>query len=177
MSFLFAADMKPEALLLEIASHRFSEQAVLMAYTPAEAIFTKYSGNMNDRFWIQVEEGRIFSPDGELRWRKIDGEMRTVYLGESPVENTCLQDKSHFLEGLCPRYTKFFLWGKRTDLEPEWIEQQIPRRIQYPIDTRQFHRGRVMLVVEQWVDAFGLPRFVRYHHVMETEGEDGYAAE
>jgi len=89
-----------------------------------------------------------------------------LYLGECPPEG--LPDFSEELQGLHSRYKTFILWGERTELKDEWLEQQIPQRIRYPLQTKEYNRGRVVLTIEQWVDDYGIPRFSRYMGINET---------
>ena len=107
--------------------------------------------------------GRLFAPDGELRWRIIPalGEScwRTVFLGNADWVGTALDDNSDCLDALNPRQDSFFLWGQQTDSTPdEWIELRIPHRFRYPISDNS---RSVKAVVEQWEDYTGEPHFVR----------------
>ena len=107
--------------------------------------------------------GRLFAPDGELRWRIIPalGESccRTVFLGNVDWVGTTLGDNSDCLYALNPRQDSFFLWGQQTDATPdEWIELRIPHRFRYPISDNS---RSVKAIVEQWEDDTGEPQFVR----------------
>ncbi len=108
--------------------------------------------------------GRVFAPDGELRWRVIPalGEncCRIVFLGTADWCPEALNDYSHKLAGMTRETKSYILWGQQTDVTPgEWIELRIPHRFQYPIDGNP--RG-VRLVTEHWRDASGQPHFIRY---------------
>ena len=107
--------------------------------------------------------GRLFAPDGELRWRVIPalGERcwRTVFLGDNDWTGPVLDDCSDGLTGLRPTRRRYFLWGEQTRATPgEWIELRIPHRFRYPVsgDCRN-----VTAVVEQWVDDVGEMHFLR----------------
>lgn len=107
--------------------------------------------------------GRLFAPEGELRWRAIPvlGEScwRTVFLGNVDWVRTKLDDHSDSLSGLQPHNDSFFLWGQQTDVTPnEWIELRIPHRFHYPVPGSP---NRVKVVVEHWKDDTGEPHFVR----------------
>ena len=107
--------------------------------------------------------GRLFAPEGELRWRTIPvlGEScwRVVFLGNTDWVGTALDDHSDSLNDLQPHQDSFFLWGQQTDATPgEWIELRIPHRFCYPVIGNP---NRVKVVVEQWKDDTGEPHFVR----------------
>ena len=107
--------------------------------------------------------GRIFAPDGELRWRAIPAPnrytLRTVFLGSSDWTRDRLEDRSCLLEDLTPHVQNAFLWGQQTSPFPgEWIELRIPHRFQYPI---RGNPHRILAEVQVWTDAFGQPQFSR----------------
>ena len=117
--------------------------------------------------------GRLFSPDGELRWRAIPAlgasSWRTVFLGNTDWVGAALDDCSDRLTGLHPRRDSFFLWGQQTSETPgEWIELRIPHRFRYPVTGNS---RNVKAVVEQWYDDTGEPHFVRLCDLVPTEGE------
>lgn len=107
--------------------------------------------------------GRLFAPEGELRWRTIHalGEScwRTVFLGTTDWVETALENQSHVLEQLEPSHDSFFLWGQQTEETPdEWIEMRIPHRFRYPVTD---NAARVKVIIERWTDHTGEPHFVR----------------
>ncbi len=107
--------------------------------------------------------GRLFAPDGELRWRVIAalGETcwRTVFLGDADWTGDALEDRSGVLETLQPKRERYYLWGQQTEASPEeWIELRIPHRFRYPVAGGSRH---VKAVVERWRDDVGEPHFLR----------------
>ena len=107
--------------------------------------------------------GRLFGPEGELRWRVIPALgrqcWRTVFLGTADWVGNALPDYSDDLKGLSPNQEVYYLWGTQTATTPgEWIELRIPHRLQYPIAKPS---QRVKVVVEQWKDDSGETHFVR----------------
>ncbi len=108
--------------------------------------------------------GRLFAPEGELRWRNIPalGQScwRVVFLGNTDwVGTEQLANHSDMLNGLHPHKDGFFLWGQQTGVTPnEWIELRIPHRFRYPVPGNP---NRVKAVVEQWKDDTGELHFVR----------------
>ena len=107
--------------------------------------------------------GRLFAPDGELRWRTIPALgatcWRVVFLGNVDWVSEALEDHSDSLNNLHPHQDSFFLWAQQTETTPdEWIELRIPHRFEYPIAGNP---KRVRVVTEQWKDSTGEPHFVR----------------
>ena len=114
---------------------------------------------------IRSTAGRLFAPDGELRWRVIPalGQLcwRAVFLGTTDWVSAELEDHSDNLHDLKPRRDSFFLWGQQTDATPdEWIELRIPHRFRHPVSGKP---RNVKVVVEQWNDDTGEPHFVRLY--------------
>jgi len=169
MTGLYAFDLQPDDFWNIITHSAWHAESVLMAFSPGVANFRFLQPEEDEPFLRQTDHGRIFSPNGELRWRRFEDKIRTVYLGSPPVPDG-LEDFSQELKSLHPEYVESMLWGVRTNLEDEWIEQQVPHRFFYPISTTAIPRGRVALVVETWVDAVGIPRFGRYHSLKEIKG-------
>ncbi len=107
--------------------------------------------------------GRLFAPEGELRWRTIPALggscWRVVFLGNVDWVGTALEDYSDTLNNLHPHQDSFYLWGQQTPAAPdEWIELRIPHRFKYPIVGSS---TRVQVIIEQWSDDTGEPHFVR----------------
>ncbi len=107
--------------------------------------------------------GRLFAPNGELRWRTIPALgpscWRAVFLGAADWVGAALDDHSTDLHGLQPHPDGFLLWGQQTDDTPdEWIELRIPHRFRYPVAGNP---RSVRVVIEQWRDDTGEPHFVR----------------
>lgn len=116
--------------------------------------------------------GRLFAPDGELRWRVIPalGEtcLRAVFLGAGDWVRDALQDNSGLLADLRPRRDRYFLWGQQTKNTPgEWIELRIPHRFRYPVPGNP---QSVAAVVEQWCDDAGEPHFFRLCDLEPAQG-------
>lgn len=107
--------------------------------------------------------GRLFAPDGELRWRVIpalgNACWRTTFLGNDDWTRAALKDCSDHLQGLTPKQLRYFLWGQQTAATSgEWIELRIPNRFCYPVDGNP---RQVRAVVEQWCDESGELHFQR----------------
>ena len=168
MPYLCAKDLDTAQFVELTKNLSVSDDALLMAFSPAIARFVFY--RFDPDFFTETEHGRIFSPEWELKWRRIDGRIRTVYLGNADPPDG-LDDHSSELAGLEHDTGQIVLWGRRTDLEPEWVEQQVPKRFAYPISTETFSRGRVVLLVEQWKDSAGGIRFGRYTGIWEIPDE------
>jgi len=167
MAFLLCGDLAQDGFLACVKGRQWPESAVLMAFQPDG--FELKPMKEVEIFPETTRQGRIFWPDGELQWRCLEEGTRMVYLGNTP-DPYGLDDYSTELDGLERNTAEFMLWGIRTDMEDEWIEQQVPQRFVYPVGGRSFSRGRVMLKVERWVDNAGVPRFSRYHSLKEIKG-------
>ncbi|MCP5109095.1 MAG: hypothetical protein GY950_37280 [bacterium] len=168
MQRLYTADFPPGDFLAVLKQFQLAAESLLLAFSPAEFKFERFV--LNESFLAAADQGRIFSPEGELKWRRVGNNMRLVYLG-NPVHAEGFTDYSAQLEPLKPDQYELILWGIRTDTKNEWIEQQVPHRFDYPVTGKPISRGRVALVVERWLDSGGLPRFSRYHHIKEIKGE------
>ena len=117
--------------------------------------------------------GRLFAPDGELRWRVIAalGETcwRTVFLGDADWTGDALEDCSDVLATLQPKRDRYYLWGQQTEASSgEWIELRIPHRFRYPVAGASRH---VRAVVEQWRDDVGEPHFLRLCDLEPVAGD------
>jgi hypothetical protein len=167
MTYLCTGDLPTNDFLTLVETHPWPKDVLLIVFTPAEACFDRYA--FDKKFLAQTDQGRIFSATGELQWRRLDQVMRVVYLGDPPAPEN-LSDCSSALNGLLPSRRQFLLWGERTETKHEWLEQQVPHRFSYPIDATRFPRGRAALVMEEWADSAGIPRFSRYHSIIEVRG-------
>ncbi|KPA14378.1 hypothetical protein MHK_005399 [Candidatus Magnetomorum sp. HK-1] len=169
MTCLLANDVKLDQFLRVIKAYQCPEHAALMSFSPALTVFERFQ--FEEKFLIHTHEGRIFSEEGELKWRRIDHMMRMVYLGkESDIE--LLNDHSKELtSNIKPRRSDIILWGERTNLENKWIEQQVPHCFNYPIDGNEYKYGRVAIEVESFVDNSGMALFRRFCRVKEIKGE------
>ncbi len=150
------------------AAQHFETLPILLAFSPARALFEIL--NTDESFFKYTDQGRVFSPEGELKWRRIRDKMRVVFLGDvAPPEG--LEDRSSELSDLKKVVSELILWGERTDTKKEWIEQQVPHRFQYPVFTTRYNRGRAAIIIENWNDVFGFPQVSRYHSLKEMPGE------
>lgn len=167
MTCLLSQDLSTESFVEVINEVPWPEGSLLLAFTPAEAHLKTFA--FNAEFLKATDQGRIFGPFGECRWRLIQGKRRVVYLGE-PFSSLHLEDHSYNLENLTAHHDEeLILWGVRNDLKDEWLEQQVPQRFRYPLTGPVVSRGRVVLKIEHWRDANGLPHFSRYHSLKEIE--------
>lgn len=167
MQYLHAKDLSLEDFLTFLRNCSFPDDALLMAFSPDKAYFNLFQ--FDETFFMKIDQGRIFSPEGELKWRRLGDLMRVVYLG-GVVLPFGLEDYSAEMEGLIPEQKEFILWGERTEKEDEWIEQQVPHRFHYPVSGKNYSRGRVALVMEFWMDSAGMAKFGRYHSLKEIPG-------
>jgi hypothetical protein len=164
MPFLQSNDLSLEDFLNLLKEYSFPENALLIAFSPAQSYFALYK--FDQKFLSQTDHGRIFAPDGELKWRRLNNQIRVVYLG-AKVPPPGLVDYSSKLEKLTTNKSELILWGTRHDTKHEWIEQQVPHRFNYPVSSNEYPRGRVAIVVENWTDSAGFISFSRYYSIKE----------
>ena len=164
MPFLQSNDLQTDGFLNLLKEYSFPENALLIAFSPAQSYFGLYQ--FDHRFLSQTDYGRIFSPDGELKWRRVNGQIRVVYLG-TKVPPPGLVDYSSKLEKLTTSKSELILWGTRQETKDEWIEHQVPHRFKYPVNSNKYPRGRVAIVVENWMDSAGFISFSRYYSIKE----------
>lgn len=170
MACLHAEDLDLEGFLEIITETPWPQDSILMGFSPAEARFDIFRSEECRSFIRSSDQGRIFSPKGEFKWRRAESKLRVVYLGLPPAPEG-LSDYSDELKPLYAAKSELMLWGKRTDLQDEWIEQQVPHRFAYPISTKTKSWGRAALIVEKWLTKAKIPQFSRYHSIKEIEGE------
>ena len=169
MPFLHSKDFTPEDFVAFIRQCRFPENALMMAFSPAEWVFKEFKPE--ESFLKATDQGRIFWTGGELKWRCVERQIRVVYLGDE-TPPTGLEDHSHEMNDLNSETNDLILWGVRSDTDPEWIEQQVPQRFAYPVTGNQYSRGRIAVVVENWLDSSEIVRFSRYQSLKEISGEN-----
>jgi len=163
--FLYADDLSRENFIRLVQRFSFSESWLLMAFTPGKAVFESYVNDEN--LWSETDHGRIFSAEGELKWRWTGDTMRTVFLGtiEPPAG---LVNFSPELDGLKSNTCQYFLWGTKTQEKGPWIEMQVPHHFEFPISDPKFSKGRIVLVIEHWNDNSDMTKFSRYHSLIEN---------
>lgn len=165
MPFLSAKNLDVNEFIDIVKETQWPENSLLLAFSTARCCFEIFK--FDEELLLTTDQGRIFSSAGEFRWRRIDGRIRAVYLGERPPQG--LDDFSEKLQKLHTRYEDLILWGERTELNNEWLEQQIPKKISYPLQGKEYNCGRIVLTIEQWVDDFDIPQFSRYQGIKEIE--------
>lgn len=169
MTKLYSADLSGADFIGLIENISWPEKEnFLMAFSPVEARFEYYSFVPN--FLEQTEQGRIFSPDFECKWRKIDKIFRVLIMGNFPDKiPTGFTDHTELLADFHPRNRRFFLWGERSDNKcDEWLEQQVPHRFSYPF-AGAGRKCRIFLSLQEWSDQYGNVNFSRYLKPVEGE--------
>ncbi len=109
------------------------------------------------------DEGRVFAPIAELRWRRTaTGRFATLLLTEDQGRlpstwqrlGTCWQ--AHSAE------KPITLWGTRQEGWPHWTEVRLPRPLSYPVAKTA---GNVCLAWIAYRDAQDTTRFIRFKEV------------
>ena len=137
-----------------------------------------YENIIFDWFNSQIESivksysGRIFSEDGELKWRKLGNIYRAVFMGSMDLISDKLTDFSMELKDLRKTERGYILWGERQIKKEEWIEQIVPHRFKYPLSGKKVERGRVKVIVEEWFDSTNKIIFSRFKRLEEIRGDE-----
>ena len=130
-AFLKAADLTPDQFLDLITDfdRKDSPQQRIWLEAPDGWAFDWWRGLAGNLYWcgagrepveksacdclIRSTAGRLFAPDGELRWRIIpaldESCWRAVFLGNADWVDTALYDYSARLHDLHPHQDSFFL--------------------------------------------------------------------
>jgi len=164
MQKLYSNDLDVDSFINIIESMNFNETPLMMAFSNSNAVFERYK--FDETFLSETDNGKIFSPEGELKWRRIDNQMRVVYLGNQEHIDG-LNDYSSEIKDYKTKYSNLILWGKRIGQQKEWFENQVPNLFPYPITEKKYSQGRVAIVVESLIDSTGKIQFSRYFDIKE----------
>jgi hypothetical protein len=101
--------------------------------------FHRFKPELVEWLVINWDEGRIFSDELEIRWRKKDEDAYDVLaLAEKDIQLTGFEPigGEWQVEEYPVEKTGIYLWGKgKGKSQPEfWVETRIPRRLYYPSD-------------------------------------------
>ncbi len=171
---LYANDLLRQDFIETIKNQTWQTTPIIIAFTLERAYFQDFE--FNDILFVQTTEGRIFSAEGEIKWRMVGEKLRVVYLGTGvPPQN--LKDYTPELDNLRKEedLTHFVLWGRRYVKDGskanEWIEQQVPHRFTYPCAKNDSANNRICVRVENWVNNVKETKFSRYHSITEISEE------
>ncbi|QTA92052.1 hypothetical protein [Desulfonema magnum] len=162
MPFLHANDLLINDFTELVRNASFPDDAILMAFSPADARFALFE--FDEPFLSETDQGRIFSPNGELKWRRTGHKMRVVYLGNDLFDG--LEEHSEEMVGLTSEQSEFILWRIGIDKNTKWIYKKF---------SDKKSDKKVVLIVEKWLDSSGLPRFSRYHSLGTIKEEKNAA--
>jgi hypothetical protein len=165
---LYSADLNSTDFIELIKDISWPEHTVLIAFSPVESRFEYYS--FVPDFLALTEQGCIFSPEFEFKWRKIDDFFRVLIMGDFPDEMPAgFSNQTGLLADFYPCNKSLFLWGERSDNNcDEWLEQQVPHRFSYPFSGAG-RRCRLSLSLQEWSDKHGNVNFSRYLKLVEGE--------
>lgn len=132
--------------------------------------------NYNSPF-STFEKGRIFDCDRELRWEITEsGKFWVVYAGKDIILSELNPIPTEYLETSTSTY---LLWGKKVTSEilkqlgrnekNLFIEIQIPRILQYPVESEANKKTRVELKALEYIDKkTGRVVFSRFYGLEEV---------
>ena len=165
---LYANDLSRPDFIETIKNHRWQTKPIVIAFTLEQAYFHEFT--FDNYLFNQTTEGRVFSEEGEMKWRKIGDKLRVAYFGFITPPPKLNKHKLE-LEGLKKEESRFILWGRRYVKDGvrtnEWIEHQVPHRFTYPVVENKDENDRVSLIVENWTNNVGKIIFSRYQSIVE----------
>lgn len=171
---LCANDLFRRDFVETIKNQTWQTTPIVIAFTLEHAYFQDFK--FNDKLFGQTTEGRIFSEEGEIKWRRLGEKLRVVYLGTGvPPQN--LINYTSELDNLVKEedLAHFILWGRRYVKDGfrtnEWIEHQVPHRFTYPFVKNDSVNNRIGIRVENWVNNVKETKFSRYHNITEISEE------
>jgi len=114
--------------------------------------------------WVQ---GRVFGPQGELRWRRSRGlthlvlitDLETANLMALGFEGCVALPSVSGDDGL----TEYYLWGENQHGKGVWLEGRIPKPLHYPL---AFTAKCAKMRVREYRNERGVVEFVRYVEVI-----------
>ncbi len=156
--------------VLEMVPYGYMEE-----HTRLEGLqFINYFPTLKTWEWSR---GRIFSPDGELRWEVQQDGCHVYYAGSSKDVSSYLEHLSEQFEVSEPQ--GFYLWGELLSkddlkmmglagLEAQYLETKIPRLFNYPITSAAKKRCILNMVCFSNPDNL-IPQYFRLHSLEEVE--------
>jgi hypothetical protein len=121
--------------------------------------FEAYDSGVQFGDW---ERGRVFCPDYELRWEKLDGAYQAVLVGNAPSLNGFVVATEVDLDRASAQTHGYLLWGQRVEDEKlsligvehtpngqVYLELRIPRILRYPVSDKS---RQVRLRVREYID-------------------------
>lgn len=125
-----------------------------------ESLKKELDGGINPN---NFENGRLFSSNSEIRWRKKDKDRFYVLIISDEGQTINGYEKKNLT--ITREHLSFYLWGEK---EPKgtWYELRIPKGWKYPVKNRY---GKIK-AVEYEVE--GKPEEGKFYRFFGFEGED-----
>lgn len=131
-----------------------------------------------DEDFNQWEIVRIFNEEFELNWEKQNGKFHVVYIGEKTDLSNFSEDTSVDIDQMEIEDKAYYLWGRnlndetleqigRSEDETLFAEIQIPRLLDYPIESKRDKKFRVKLVVRHYL----LHSTLKFYRFLRLEEE------
>ena len=133
---------------------------------------------------VNWDEGCVFSPDREVRWRKVGAEVYTVLVLSEEQLNLGegfqpLGGPWHAVHHLVDQ-AGLYLWGEHqrdkytvahwrgVENCPYWVETRIPQRLFHPAPAAGAGQSRVRVGHHVYLTAGDVPQFVRLAEVQDV---------
>jgi len=161
-----------------------AEKPRYLAFRPNKLDFWLFDPAQAGVVVIGWEEGRVFSPQLEVRWRRVrEDSYDALILSERDIAEEGFHKIGESWQAVKGDLDRrgFYLWGThrprqkedwRGHLEhPYWLEVRIPRPLHYPIEAAGAGESFPRVGYHLYLDSFGVVRFIRLAEVKDVAAE------
>jgi len=122
-----------EALINSTFSDKGKTIAILEKWFCREGETPDFFGYLSDLSSkaSEYDRGRVFNENCEIRWEREDKSYHVVWITDSKSIPDDGWEKEEIRQQ-CER--KILLWGKRSQGQSRWDENQVPRIFEYPVE-------------------------------------------
>ena len=164
------------------SSTRDQEKPRYLAFRPNNSDFWYFEPAQAGVVIVNWEEGRVFSPTMEVRWRKVEEDAYDVLiLSEQDISEEGFQPIGEHWRAVRKELDKsgFYLWGTHRPRQeetwrghserPYWLEVRIPKPLHYPIQAAGAEESFPRVGYYLYLDASDVVRFIRLAEVKDEE--------
>ena len=114
-----------------------------------------------------LENGRSFSENLEIRWRKLDDGFRVVALSEDTkaLAGLSISEQSYKVCSI-----SFLLWGGYDPCLSKFVEVRIPQFLEYPVEEPGKAKERLRITAYQYLKE-DMIHFTRYTNISWNQRE------